>query len=233
MGYITRQELRLVKPPEATETWKPVAHYDLLMAIEKALKSQKLSVHSEEISCQRKGQYFFCILDLKRDYGSKFPQSAGILPSLGIMASNNKKIGIQISIGARVISCNNPMFAGNTVIYSRKHTQSLRIEDELDEMLSVFAQYFKDLCLEVTALQRKEISESQACVIMLKSFVEGILPVRLIRLVYMNYFNPEIKEFKKRTLWSLYNAFTNAADTLTLERKFTALRDISMKFQRI
>ena len=65
---------------------------------------------------------------------------------------------------------------------------------------------------QVEAWQRSELTNVTAKVVIYEAFVEGELeaPRHLARNVYDLYFEPKYEEFKPRTIWSLYNAFTSA-----------------------
>ena len=45
-NLVTREQLRFIAPPAATDTWKPIAHYDLVQAIDRQLMVRDMRIVS-------------------------------------------------------------------------------------------------------------------------------------------------------------------------------------------
>lgn len=231
---MSRTQLKQIKAPKGTKTWQPMEHHHLITKIEEALGRANLSIPKEDIAVARGGEFLFYVADIDRGYGSKLLKTKGYSASIGVMSSNNKRIAIQISVGARVEVCDNLMFSGDVIILRKKHTQSLKIDEELDKALISFSEGFKSLADEIEVMKSKELEDLEAMGIILESFTKHkVLPIRVIYQVYQEYFNPTHKEFKARTLWSLQNAFTIAARELSPGRKFLSLKILAKIFSDI
>jgi hypothetical protein len=76
----------------------------------------------------------------------------------------------------------------------------------------------------VEAWRRSELTNVTAKVVIYDAFVEGKLeaPNRLVRTVHDLYFEPQYDEFRRRTIWSLSNAFTSAFKELEPIPQFKA-----------
>jgi hypothetical protein len=74
------------------------------------------------------------------------------------------------------------------------------------------------------AWQRRELKYVAAKVIICEAFVEGELEAlkHLARTVHDLYFEPKYEEFRSRTIWSLWNAFTSAFKELDPVLQFKA-----------
>lgn len=231
---ISRVQLKQIRPPKATKTWQPVEHYELVLKMEEALQRHNLSIAKEEIAIARGGGFLFYVADVERGHGAKLLKTKGYTASIGIMSSNNKRIAIQVSVGARVTVCDNLLFSGDTLTLRKKHSHSLKIAEELDKTVLGFIEAFDSLASEIEVMKEKEIADQEAMSIILPAFtVERVLPIRLIYKVCQEYFNPTHKEFKGRNLWSLQNAFTIAATDLSPGRKFSSLKILGRIFTNL
>lgn len=77
---------------------------------------------------------------------------------------------------------------------------------------------------QVEDWQRCELTDVTAKVVIYEAFVEGKLEVakHLARTVHDLYFEPRYEEFRRRTIWSLSNAFTSAFKELDPIPQFKA-----------
>jgi hypothetical protein len=83
---------------------------------------------------------------------------------------------------------------------------------------------FEPMRKQVEAWQRSELTDVTAKVVIYEAFVEGKLeaPKHLARAVHDLYFEPKYEEFRRRTIWSLSNAFTSAFKELDPIPQFKA-----------
>ena len=228
---MTRVQLKQIKAPKSTKTWQPVEHHQLVTKIEEALNRNNLSVSKEEIAVARNGGFLFYVCDIERNYGAKLCKTKGFNASMGVMSSNNKRIAIQISVGARVEAGEGLLFSSDIIILRKKHTHALRIDEEMDKAVSSFIQGFENLSEEIQRMKDIELEDLEAMGIILKSFTEHrVLPIRLIYKVSKEYFTPSHREFKARNLWSLQNAFIIAAKELSPSRRFLSLKLLAKIF---
>ena len=51
--YIDREGLKLLETPQATDTWTPIPHYDLVTALEGQLKARGISIVKEQFAVQK------------------------------------------------------------------------------------------------------------------------------------------------------------------------------------
>jgi len=70
---------------------------------------------------------------------------------------------------------------------------------------------FEPMRKQVETWQRSELTDVTAKVVIYEAFVEGKLeaPKHRTRRVH-DLFEPQYEEFRPRTIWSLWNAFTSA-----------------------
>ena len=51
--YIDREGLKALETPPATDTWTPIAHYDLVTALEGQLKARGIAIVKEQFAVQK------------------------------------------------------------------------------------------------------------------------------------------------------------------------------------
>jgi hypothetical protein len=119
----TRDELATLPTPEATDTWKPVPHYELVEPLIEGLTAHNIAVTREAYATSGPDDArLFGVLDLLipdvavPDFGM----------SLGIRGSNDRSLAIQATAGARVFVCDNLAFSGDsgTVVLKRWLTRT-------------------------------------------------------------------------------------------------------------
>jgi hypothetical protein len=130
--------------------------------------------------------------------------------SIGFRNSYNKTLPVGVCGGANVTVCSNLMFVGD-VIKMRKHTQN--VGDDLDALI---VKLFEDVDKRYTQahsdagyMQEIPLSNEQAADYLGQLFVnQNVLNSSQINKAADEWFNS--KDFTSRTLWSAYNACTEA-----------------------
>lgn len=202
-GRISRQELALVRTPEATRTHQPVPHHKIAEALIECLGFRHISVVREEYAVTPDGNRMFGVLDLNYDFnGCRF--------SIGLRNSHDKSLRLAVTIGYRVFICDNLAFRGDFSPLLAKHSRNFDLLDGLSVAVDKMQRNFDGIKSHVLDLQRTSVGDNDARLIIYEAFVEGKLklPTQLIPHVHKAYFKPEHEEFKGKTLWSLSNAMT-------------------------
>jgi hypothetical protein len=55
-----------------------------------------------------------------------------------------------------------------------------------------------------------ELTDDEARLMIYDAFLQGRFPIKLMKPVDHEYFNPSFEDFRPHTLWSLENSFTTA-----------------------
>jgi len=213
---VTRTELQTIAAPAPTTAWKPVKHADLVETIEQGLQERSITVCREQFAVQREGRRFFAVLDLSE-------RTHEFRDALGLRASNDKTLAIQIAVGLRVFVCDNLALSGDLIALRRKHTSRLALYHEVGQALTRFATHFQLFTQEVTTRHHVSLSDERAKALIHDVFRQQLLPLRLFPIVSREYFTPRLPDFMPRTAWSLSNAFTHAAKALPAGPQFRAL----------
>jgi hypothetical protein len=203
---VTRAELRTFAPPAATATWRPIAHADLIDAIEQRLGQRALAIKREQFAVQRHGARLFAVLDLAEQRSDDFAAA------MGIRHSNDRSMAVEIAVGVRVFVCDNLAFSGDLIALKRKHTTRFDLAAEITRALDRYESHLTALHTKIDDLKETPLTDAEAKTSIVDAFRKELLPVRLFKPVCADYFHPsdDMTDVLPRTRWALHNAFTRA-----------------------
>ena len=214
---ITREELKVIPTPPASLTHQPIPHSEVVGALSETLSFRQISVVREEYAVSGDGMKMFGVLDLETTFnGCRF--------SVGVRNSNDKSMRLALTVGYRVLVCDNMAFYGDFTPVLAKHTKHLSLVDILAVGVDRMQRNFEPMRKQVEAWKGTRLQDEAAKLVIYRAFVEGELDVarHLARRVHDLYFNPQVEEFTPRTTWSLSNAFTSAFKELDPIPQFKA-----------
>ena len=214
---IGRPELARIPVPEATLTHRPVPHHIIVEPLVETLSFLHIGVVNEEYAVSFDGMKMFGVLDLET-------QMEGCRFSIGIRNSHDKSLRLGLPAGLRVFVCSNMALSGEFTPVLAKHSKSFSLIDCVSVGVDRMQRNFEPMRKQVEALQKSELADVSAKVVIYEAFVEGNskLPNTLPARVHDLYFEPKYEEFRPRTIWSLSNAFTSAFKELDPIPQFRA-----------
>ena len=224
-------DLGHIKIPERTETYIPVSHQELVTRIKEAgTKHYNTAPFEEKLEVNHKGQQMFGSMTFHD--GSQL-KGSGMNRSIGFRNSYDKTLPIGVCGGASVFVCSNLMFTGD-IIKMRKHTQN--VEEDLDILIQklfddVDRRYDKSV---QDSLAMKEIGFSDRALgdYLGQLFVnQHVLNGSQLNKAAKEWFESPV--FKERTLWSAYNACTEALKTshpMNALEKYTKLHTFTEEY---
>ena len=221
---VSRAQLRALPEPEATRTFKPVPHVELIDMLDGVLKQNQIRIEEERFALRRDGAVLFGVLQLA--YGENPDGRA----ALGLRTANNKTMSIQLCAGLSVFVCDNLAFRGDLIALKRKHTSGLNLRTELAGAVLRFQEHFVRLTGEVERLKARTLRDLHAKALIHDAFTSGLMPLRLLPEVSRSYFAPDVPEFEPRTAWSLHNAFTGAAKVMPMTTRLPAIQALGKFF---
>jgi hypothetical protein len=171
---VTREQLALIQTPDATRSFKPVPHIELISTLEDVLRENQIATRKEQFALRRDGSTLFAVLQLAH------AETADGTAALGLRTSNNRTMSIQICAGLSVFVCDNMVFRGDLIALNRKHTSRLYLKTELVQAVCRFQEHFGKLAGEIENLKARPLSDKEAKVMLHDVFTEGILPIRFL-----------------------------------------------------
>jgi hypothetical protein len=221
---VTREQLALVETPDATRSFKPVPHIELIDTLEHVLTLNNITIRREQFALRRDGSTLFGVLQLA------YQDTTDGTAAMGLRTSNNRTMSIQICAGLSVFVCDNMVFRGDLIALNRKHTSGLHLRTEINHAVLRFQDHFGRLTGEIANLKERPVSDGEAKGILHDVFVQGILPIRLLPQASNLYFEPFVDEFRPRTAWSLHNAFTGVAKEMPITTRMPAIQELGRYF---
>jgi hypothetical protein len=195
--------LRGVKPPEATKTWMPVAHSEMLDYVLQACEERGLVIEKRELSLSNNRQQFFGVLVMRAAAGRDFTVA------MGIRNSTDKSMPAGIASGAKVLICDNLSLSGD-ITFFRKHTPRIHLDLPVlvRAALDRFIVQVNEQATVFDAWKRHQIDLPKATNLIVQAAEQHLIPQVGILKVRSEFIKPRHQEFQGDTVWTLYNAFT-------------------------
>jgi hypothetical protein len=225
---ITRDQLSQIPTPQGTESWKPIAHIEVVQAIVESLSYRHISVVKDEYAVSHDGMKFFGVIELET-------VSTGVRFLLGVRNANDKSMRLAMTVGFRVLICSNLAFYGDFTPVLAKHSKHFNLKDSLAVGIDQMQRSFKPMADQIDQWQESRITDEEARLIIYRAFIEDTLdaPKHLARKVHEFYFDPMMQEFAPRTKWSLHNGFTSAFKQLEPIPQYKATASLATLFNRV
>jgi hypothetical protein len=223
---LTRNDLRLIPAPEGTDTFRPIAHAELVDSIHETLSFRHINVVKDEYAVSDDGMKLFGVMELETAMN-------GFRFALGLRNANNRSMRLGLVVGIKVFCCDNMAFYGDFQPVLAKHSKHFNLVNALAVGIDQMQRNFKPMAEQVEAWRAAQIEDDDARSIIYRAFIEDQLdaPKHLAKVVHANYFNPQIEDFTPRTMWSLQNAFTGAFKQLEPIPMYRATASLGQFFQ--
>jgi hypothetical protein len=223
---VSREHLKAIPPPAATSTWRPIAHGDLISAIDRQLLVRGINIVKETFAVQREGARLFAVLDLSIE------SSGEVCAAMGIRTANDRSMALEIAVGMRVLVCDNLAFSGDLIALRRKHTAKFDLNADISRAVDRYQAHLLALQRTIAAAREDAILDAEAKCLIFEAFRDEILPIRYFKPVAEAYFNPsaEMTDVQPRTMWGLHNAFTRAVRQMAPAPAFEATTELGKFF---
>ena len=214
---VSYDELKAVPVPEATKTYTPIPHVELLNAVTREVTSSGLMIAHQTLalSHSRSGNYgdrFFGLLEIEGENGQ------GFRTAVGLRNSADRVFPCGLCVGSRVLICSNLAFSAEIVV-ARKHTSRIRMD--LPRLINEAVGKLGDLReyqgKRIEAYRNTPITDSQFHDLDIRALDAKVLAASKIPFVLRAFREPEHEEFRERTVWSGFNAFTSSLRTYSLQ----------------
>jgi hypothetical protein len=177
------------------------------------LRDAGYEIRKEQYGVMRDGSRFFGTLDLGT------PLTQGVTLAVGVRNSVDKSFPLGFCAGQRVFCCDNLAFRSELLV-RRKHT--LNGERNFVKAIAgavTSLQTFREAEAErIRRFMRTQVTADQADALILRAYEKGIVGAHQLARVIHEWRNPPFEEFRERTVWSLFNAFTSALRERSVEQ---------------
>ena len=202
--------------PEATDTFKPIAHAALIDELEKSLAFRHIQIVRDEYAVTPDGMKLFGLLELNAEF-------EGVRFAIGLRNANDKSMRLGMVAGYRVFVCDNMALSGDFKPLLAKHTKHFDLVESLSIGVDRIQRGFEPLREAITFKRSHKLRDEEAHSVIYRAFMENRFPLKLLTTVHQEFFvAPSHAEFKQQTVWSLENAFTTAFKELKPVRQYEA-----------
>lgn len=199
---VDRVFLDNLEMPEATDTFKPIAHSVLVDAIEESLAFRHISIERSEFAVSKDGMKMFGLLEVNQVY-------EGVNFAIGLRNANDKSMRLGMVAGYRVFVCDNMSLSGDFNPLLAKHTKNLDLVESVSMGIDRIQRGWQPLREAIDYKRATHIEPNDAKLLIYNAFAHRQLPISLFREV-----SQEFGTTPESTLWSLENNFTEAFKTL-------------------
>jgi hypothetical protein len=202
----SRNEIAQIPVPETTRSYTPVTHGELsdLLAKKAEILLPEFSHHKSQFGLARGGQQLFGIHSFRNG-------STDLALSIGFRNSYDKSLSVGVAVGASVLVCDNLALSGDITLM-RKHTTN--VEADLESLIITAIMKSRTAFHQVKAdahdMQQLPLRDDEAYRLIGLMYGKGVISPRQIPVVKREWLKPSHVEFRERTLWSFYNAITEA-----------------------
>ncbi|HEY1599255.1 MAG TPA: DUF932 domain-containing protein [Pirellulales bacterium] len=200
---VERPELDAVDPPHATSTFFPVKHSVVLERVLETLEGSGYRVTRQQLALSADNHRFFATVDVDA------PIMDGVSLMIGLKTATDRSTALSWCAGERIFVCDNGAFSATTVV-ARRHTKfgERRFGVAVAQAVLGLSEYKAVAAKRIETLQHFDLSEDAANSYLLQAAERGVVGWRLLPQVIKEWRNPQHEEFRPRTAWSLFNAFT-------------------------
>src|ERR1043166_8827666 len=176
---VGRQDLKDLPTPEPTATHFPIPHWRLVETLAETLHFRHLEIVAEEYAVSHDGMRFFGALTLN-------VEESGIRIALGLRNSHDKTFSLGLTVGRRVLVCDNLALFGDYTPVVRKHTKHVEVE-------AILAVAVDHMQRKIEFFRGYELSDDRAKLVIYEAFLGGMadLPKHLGAVVHDHYFEPK------------------------------------------
>jgi hypothetical protein len=200
---VALDELTACKTPPPEGRWHPVSHVRVLDTVKETLRGAGYTVKSEKYGLARADARFFGVLDLET------PLAQGVGLSVGVRNSVDKSFPLGFAAGSRVFVCDNLAFRSELLV-RRKHTINgmKAFGTAIGSAVASLTSFKEAEEVRIRRMAEMELTPAQASHVILSAFRRGIISSLQLPKVCEEWEEPKHDEFRPRTAWSLFNAFT-------------------------
>ncbi len=198
-------ELARVPAPAPAGRWFPLSHGAVLTKVRETLKEAGYTVRREQLGLSQDNARFFGVLDLTAALAHQ------VTLSVGVRNSTDKTFPIGFCAGSRVFCCDNLAFRSELLV-RKKHTRygEMRFAQAIGEAVVKLQTFKEDEAQRIRSMAATAVREEAADSLVLRAWEKGIVPTPSLPRVVREWREPRFEDFRPRTLWSLFNAFTSA-----------------------
>lgn len=221
---VSAERLATLETPEATDSFFPIPHFDLVNLTREAITNAGLEVIEEEHAIAAGGLRYFGGFALR---GTDLEATDRQLV-LGLRNAGDKAFAASVCLGNRMMVCENLCFSSDVKLARRHTTHIMRdLPRVLADAVSRVTSHWIDMGKRIEAYQQAEAENVGDLLVKLAD--ANAIPSRDIYNVVKEFRNNRHAEFKGGSLWTLYNSITEnlkGSDLSKLSKRTATVQSI-------
>jgi hypothetical protein len=222
---VTRNDLKEIAPPPPTATWKPIAHYDLVQALDRQLAVRDIRIVKEEFALAHEGLRLFGVLELEVP-GTNGGSGHDYSFAMGIRTANDRAFATSLIAGARIWVCSNLAFSGDFVAMNRKHTAKFDLNADLSRAVDRYQTHLASFGKKFDALKERPLTAPAAKALLFDALEGDVIPPRVVPAVLAAY----RAHTGDLTAWAVHNMVTTAFKQLSPAALFQSTTQLGQLF---
>lgn len=191
---------------KAKKKFYPIPHGALVRSVISGLEEQRFVVGQQSHALVKAGARYFGLMNVRH---SSEPENNEFSSVIGLRNGHDGAFAASLAVGASIFVCDNLSFSGEVTI-GRKHTRHI-MRDLPGLIFSAIGRLGiqrKQQDHRFDMYKQAQLQDRDAHSLILRSFTTGVIGEQRIKGVLSQWEQPTHEEFKARTVWSLFNAFT-------------------------
>jgi len=203
---VDRAAVKSVPTPIATRTWSPIPHLRLVEQVERSLRASHLEIVNQAHALSHSGDRYFGLIQVEARRSN-----TDYALVLGLRNSHDKRFPAGLVAGAQVFVCDNLSFHGEVQL-SRKHTRFIGRDLPMltQRAIGQLQDKWQHQEQRIESYRSRAIDDRDAHDLMVRAVDVGVCPVTVLPKVVQEWREPSHDVFRQRTVWSLFNGFTEA-----------------------
>ena len=198
---VTRADLLDIPTPAPTPTWTPIPHIALVRQVMEAMTDTGMRVVDERHEISHSGLRYFGKFRIWSDTDYAL--------QVGLRNSHDKLYPASLIAGSYVFVCSNGAFSGE-VRMVRRHTR--HILSDLPHLVSRAVAKLGDLrrtqAERIDTYKNVILNDKDMNDLLVRAVDRRVMPVTKLPKVLAEWREPSFEDFRPRTAWSAFNAFT-------------------------
>jgi hypothetical protein len=221
----TLEQVAAVETPMPTESWHPVPHLTLINEVRSQITAFGLQVVAEDHGLYKAGARYFGVLQVRNGHDAT---DFGL--ALGLRNSHDKRFPAGLAVGSQVFVCDNLAFSSEIVI-GRRHTSRILLDlpGLVNRTLGRLGDHRVALGRRIDAYKGAALTDAVAHDVVVRSLDARVIPTTSLPAVVHEWRQPRHADFAPRTVWSLFNSFTEimkGTNVVDLARRTQALHGL-------
>lgn len=211
----TREAVESAPTPDATDTWHPIPHRNLIDMLRERLPNYGLEIVQEAHGMYKGGDRYFGMFQVAGGDGGALADDFGLV--FGLRNSHDKSFPAGLCLGSGVFVCDNLSFSAEIVI-GRRHTKNIMrdLPNLVTMAVGKLMQARIDQTRRLEVYKETDLSDRGAHDLIIQAMRAGAINTTRVPKVVEQWHKPAHKEFDKRNVWSLFNGFTEVYKSTSL-----------------